>query len=1559
MRKVTKILGKVLSVAVLLLIVLPLALSLLLSINSVQNFVVHKATQYASRKLETVVRIDRVDIGIFDRIKLSGFYVEDYGGDTLLYVGRLHAFITQFGIFSDGFTLRHGRLSDGKFYLREMPDSVMNIKQIVSRLSKKEKKEESNFRLSISALTIENLEFRLEKLQHRNPAYGIDFSDMEIRDIDAVIDNFTIDGGAIGAEIGRFSARERSGFEIDDFGGKFFLANGCIGMENARLVTPHSNVSIPTVSIVGDSWAEYKEYVDRVSMTVEIRNSMLSSDDVAYFSPKLRDWRLTLRDINLAFDGVVSDFEADLKSLAFGNSSRMHARGRVTGLPEIDRTRFSLTLGDVTTEAADIGQIAANIAHKELSERMLQMMDRAGALKLTGEAEGSLTAFRSQFAVAAPTGSLTAELAMQPADRNGLRPLKGRVAVAGFQAGEVLGQDKLGRVSCEAGVNGLIGKGVIDTRIDGRVTQLEFNRYAYDSLRFGGRLTEKNFDGHIHADDPALRFDFQGEVGFDPERPYYDFDLDLIHADLARMHLNARDSVSVLSALVEARASGRTLDDMNGEVTVSDVVYRYNTDTLRSARLAITGQNSPGSKYLSFQSDFADATFRSKTDYKTVFEYLRSSLERYIPLLYDKQKTRKRAAGAVSVVDDYSVLSVDVKHFTPVADAMSDGLQIADGSQLRLLFNPANDKLSLKATSEYIERERMLATRLNLNATNLGDSLSVYLRSEDFYLGTFHMPQLSVMGGARSDRLRLSAGFNDTTARVSALLGLEALIRQSPQRGRTVDVRLLPSHVSRKGTTWQIFARNIQIDTARVVVDRFTVMNKDQELLIDGTASRHRQDSVLLRLRNFDLAPFTQIVENMGYVIEGRTNGQAVVKSAFKETEITADILMDSVEVNDLSAPPLRFTSMWDFRNNRARLTVTDRAKRDTLIRGFYVPAAVRYYAEARFPGIRMNLLDPMLKDVISDTHGTADVLLALTGQRREAHLSGSIRIRDFRTTVDYTQVSYEVPQATIAVENNRLTMQQVPVTDMLGNRGILDFNLNLQHLSNISYSLTMQPRQMLVLNTTQTDNDLFYGKVFATGRATIAGDKGSVRMNIVATTADDSSFFLPLSSKSNVARADFITFETPQQKADTLNILERKKLMFERKHKPKAIVGNSMDINLTLNVLPNADFQLVIDPTVGDIIKGRGEGTLNLHINPRANVFEMYGDYTITEGSYLFTLQNIINKRFIIESGSTIQWTGEPLDARLNINAVYKLKTSLQPLIGSSVSSGGDMGLNRAVPVECIINLSDRLTHPTVTFDVKVPTADAEYQTIIANTLNSQSAIAEQFMFLLVTNSFHSDTSGGGSNLGVSASAATGFELLSNQLSNWLSTDDYNIVFRYRPKSELSGDEVDFGFSKSLINNRLFVEVEGNYMLDNSQAVNKQMSNFMGEAYVTWLIDRAGTLKLKGFTQTIDRFDENQGLQETGIGIYYKEDFNNLKDLKERLKNKFRSRRKRQRLLEEQQAADSLRLLELQRTEDSVREATAARRATIPLAPAADSTSTANDGAGVPASKRTDKKLK
>ena len=395
--------------------------------------------------------------------------------------------------------------------------------------------------------------------------------------------------------------------------------------------------------------------------------------------------------------------------------------------------------------------------------------------------------------------------------------------------------------------------------------------------------------------------------------------------------------------------------------------------------------------------------------------------------------------------------------------------------------------------------------------------------------------------------------------------------------------------------------------------------------------------------------------------------------------------------------------------------------------------------------------------------------------------------------------------------------------------------------------------------------------------------------MDITASTDGNSSFVMPLSSKSNISNADFVVFEQPEQ-ADTLDDVARKKLSFERKHRQKSDAGSQMKITLALDVRPDAEVELEV---AGNTVKGRGAGALNLQINPKANIFEIYGDYTIAEGSFMLSLQQIINKRFTIESGSSIQWTGSPMNAMLDIDAVYKVKASLQPLLQGTADLGGD----RSVPVECVIHLGERLSNPTITFDVRVPGSDPETQSLIANALSTPETVDTQFLYLLLFNSFMSENSSqASSNIGSSVSAATGLEFVSNMVSNWLSSSDYNVVIRYWPKSELTSDEVDFGLSKSLINNRLFVEVEGNYLIDNKQAVNSSMSNFMGEAYITYLIDRAGTLKLKAFTQTIDRFDENQGLQETGIGVYFKEDFDNLRDLRQRIKERFTNKKRKAR---------------------------------------------------------------
>ena len=1493
MRKGIKILGKVFSAAVLLLIILPVFLSLLLDIPAVQNFVVHKAAEVVSRKLETTVSIDRVDIGIFSKIKVKGFYVEDYGRDTLLYVGKLDAYVTGFGIFGGGLAFSRGEIADAKLYLRQMPDGEMNIKQIVSRISDPDKPKKGNFRLSLKRASIENMDLCLERIDSVAPDYGIDFSHMHLYGLTARVDDFVIDGSAIYTTIAALTARERSGFVLDHLAGRFYMTQGCLGFEDASIVTARSNIRIPYISLVGNSWAEYKDFLGQVRIEAALRNTSVSTDDIAWFAPKLRDWHVDFSNIDVEVAGVVSDFTAKVRSMHIGEGTTLVADAVVKGLPDIRDTWFDLSVPRLHSSAEAVDGLALGIAGRKLSDKLVGILGNSGSVDLNARFKGKLASFDMQLGAATEVGDIACNLRMSPL-KKGLSSVRGDVETRNLRLGELLDRrDLLGNATLTAYVDGVIGKGVADANIAGNVTQLGFNGYVYDSLRLDGRLRNREFDGRVTARDPNLDFDFFGLVDFNDSVPRYDFTMDLRHADLARLHINRRDSVSQLSAHIVANAGGRSLDDLNGRIQVTGARYRYNDKEIEASNMTVTGENSERSKLVELRSDFADATFRSKTSYRTVFEYLRRSAWKYLPMLREAPPEAGPSERKAAVANDFSLLSVNIRNFNPVADAVSAGLQVADGSSLQLLFNPASDQLSLKASSEYIERRRMLATRLSVNASNRGDSLAVYASAEDLYAGVLHLPRLSLTGGARQGRVQLSAGFNDTMRRVSGLVGFRsAVVDEHGPNGRVVDLRILPSHITRGDKTWQIYAHKILIDTARIVIDKFFVMNREQELLLNGIASRSRADSVTLSLRNFDLSPFTQVAERMGYVIEGRTNGSAQMKSVLRGGEISADILFDSVEVNDIPAPPMRLASRWDFARNRAGVTVVDRLKRDTLVRGFYAPDQMRYYARLDVDSLDMGLLDPILTGVISSTEGVASADLVLQGQRREAELAGEIHVSGLRTKVDFTQVAYSMPEAVLSVKNNRFKASNVAVFDPQGHRGRFDFDMSLQHLSNISYDVRVAPQQMLVLDTDADDNDAFYGKVYATGSARISGDKGAVKMDIAASTDGNSSFVLPLSSKSNISNADFVVFVQPE-KTDTLDNVARKKLLFERKHRQRADASNQMNITMALDVRPDAEVEIDV---AGNTVKGRGEGTLNLAINPRANIFEIYGDYTISEGSFMLSLQQIINKRFTIESGSSIQWTGSPMNALLDIDAVYKLKASLQPLLqGTSENLGGD----RSVPVECIIHLGDRLSNPSIGFDVRVPGSDPETQTLVTNALSTPETVDTQFLYLLLFNSFMSENSSqANANIGSSVSAATGLEFVSNMVSNWLSSSDYNVVIRYRPKSELTSDEVDFGLSKSLINNRLFVEVEGNYLIDNKQAAvnNNSMSNFMGEAYITYLIDRAGTLKLKAFTQTIDRFDENQGLQETGIGVYFKEDFNNLRDLRDRIRERFTNKKRKAR---------------------------------------------------------------
>lgn len=366
----------------------------------------------------------------------------------------------------------------------------------------------------------------------------------------------------------------------------------------------------------------------------------------------------------------------------------------------------------------------------------------------------------------------------------------------------------------------------------------------------------------------------------------------------------------------------------------------------------------------------------------------------------------------------------------------------------------------------------------------------------------------------------------------------------------------------------------------------------------------------------------------------------------------------------------------------------------------------------------------------------------------------------------------------------------------------------------------------------------------------------------------------IPLSGPSEVSENNFITFV----KKDS-----------SQKNKDYNVKLDGIVLNFNLEATPDAEIQLIFDQKVGDIIKAKGSGNIKLNISPTGD-FKMYGDYIIENGDYLFTLQNIINKKFDIENGSVIKWSGIPYKADLNINAVYKAKASIKPFFPNDSSAA----YKKRYPVDLKLIMTDNLTNPDIAFDVNLPTIDATVRQQVLSYINTESEINRQVFALLILNSFvtPSQLSGAGGADAVAAAGANAFELLSNQLSNMLSkiSKDFDIGIKYRPGDAVSKDELGLAMSTQLFNDKL--TIDGNLGVNNN---NQNTNNLVGDVNIDYKLTDDGKVRIKAFNRANDNnLNYTYGPYTQGVGIFYREEFDSFGELYQRYMNVVNNRKKK-----------------------------------------------------------------
>jgi hypothetical protein len=407
-----------------------------------------------------------------------------------------------------------------------------------------------------------------------------------------------------------------------------------------------------------------------------------------------------------------------------------------------------------------------------------------------------------------------------------------------------------------------------------------------------------------------------------------------------------------------------------------------------------------------------------------------------------------------------------------------------------------------------------------------------------------------------------------------------------------------------------------------------------------------------------------------------------------------------------------------------------------------------------------------------------------------------------------------------------------------------------------------------MVLNTKPKDNNLFYGTAYATGVTTIKTGSSSLSFDISAKTGRYTKISIPLNSSETISEYSFITFTD----ADSL----AREATNTKTSPPATNTVLGMDLNIDLEITPDAEVKLIFDEKVGDEITGTGSGNLNIKLDQKGN-FGIYGDYTIEGGTYLFTLKNILNKKFKVENGGKISFNGDIDNAEIDMKAIYTANALLSTLLQ-------DDKYNERTDVECQINLSGKLFNPVVRLDIYLPRADESTRSLVKNSITTEEELSRQFLYLLVMNSFYSNTSSSNqgsstTQTGTSAMAVTTTEMVSNQLSNWLSqiSNDFDVGFNYRPGgyTDINPSEVELAFRTQLLNDK--VTINGNFDVRGANS-STNTDNLTGDFEVEYKLTEK--IRLKVFNRFNNPYAGKQSDYTQGFGIFYRQEFDKFSNL-------------------------------------------------------------------------------
>ena len=1424
---------------------------MLFSIPAIQTSLGSYATGKINEAYGTDIEIEKAGLQFNGDVELKSILIKDHFEAPMISVSKLNTSVLSFvKMINNELVFGDIDLYNLFFHIKTYKgESDTNLDIFVDKFDKQNPPEKAGlFMLSSSSLNIKNSVFRLTD-ENKDSPIVLDFTDLTVLATD-----FLISGVDIDANFKRLSFIDSRGIALRNIETVFSYTPTQMSFSDLGIETESSLIS-------GNLQFDYQRedlnsFSEKVFISGFFKNSSL---DLGEFNLLYDEFGVNQKvQLNTAFSGTLKDLQFEQFNLKTNSNTSIIGEFHINELFESSSDSFLLD-GQFDEISSSYEELTA-LLPRVLGNTIPSAFNALGRFNLSGRTKITNESVQAVMDISTEIGSLFIDLNLNEIEVIDNASYEGQIRFTDFDLGRAIGEPAIGLVTSSLRVVGSgFRKESISCNINGGVSSFLFQDYSYSDLQVSGVVTDKVFNGQLDAADPNLKLNFSGLVDFSNNENIYDFSAIIDYANLNALKLVRRDQTSVLTGQMAVDMKGTSIDDVYGVLSFKDALYVNQNDSYEFKDFEITS---------TFDSN------KSRTIQVNSPEIVNGSLKGEFRI-HELPKLMRNSIGDIYTkfnsfeVLENQYLNFNFKIYNKIVELFYPDLQLGPNTSVkgRVESDPKNFKLTFKSPA--IKTNDFFANKIKVQLINDNPLFNSYVEVDSLATAYYKVSEFSLINVTLNDTLYIKSEFKGGEKSKDSF---DLNLYYSIDEFNKSVVGVKKSTVIFKNTPWRINNSqdsqnkiSFDRDFKEVMVDNLNMTYADEEILFNALIQDSDDKNIDLDFKNVDLAKVTPLIKNLK--LEGRLNGSLNISQLKSVYLPKTSLTVDNLEVNDFNLGSFKAAVQGNqsLTNYDVNISLKEDANESLSVVGTLDVSGdnSNLDLDISFNDFILDPLNPFGADVITNIRGGISGFANVSGQLEKPQIEGRLVLNKGGLAIPYLNVGYDFEEATaISLKNQSFIFDKALMSDIdYQSNAYLNGSISHNNFSNWSLDLTIDSDRFLVLNTIEQDESLYYGTAFIDGDIDISGPTDQLFIEANVGTSEGTIFKIPLNDSEILSESSYVSFISPDQKTTKTTA---------RDFELDDVKGLEMEFNMDIN--DNAEIEIVIDKQTGSSIIGRGNGSMLAQINTKGK-FQMFGDFIVLSGIYNFSFGRIIQKKFKVVKDGTLAWDGSPLNADINIKALYEG-------INVNPSTLLDNPINQSIPTEVEVHLTGKLENPDLNFDIRFPSVNSTLNSELADRLRDKDRKEFQALSLLATGAFRSE---------LTLDSQDAFGLVSDGVTSMLNdlfADDENKVQlgidldlgkttpEYETDSRL-GVTVSTKISDNvLINGKVGVPVGG-----------VSETTVAGDFEVEILLNEDRTLSLKFFNRenSIQNFGEQIGYTQ-GLGLSYNIEFDNLKELLEAL---------------------------------------------------------------------------